>query len=145
MAKTLVDAMLAIQDLVGDVEGIRSAPEYISDKIPPGVFAMSFLDGGIFKVAPSAVLQGLHNIGLYVACARVNLRTILPKLYPLGEKVAGVLENNPRLLETVSTFGPITYTFSYAINVGTDAAPAVIAGWVFTITEVKIEDTTILA
>ena len=71
--KKLTYALIAISDIVGKVPGIDSSPEYISDKIPPGVWAMSYLAGGDFQHDPQGVLKGLHNIGLYVCCARVNL------------------------------------------------------------------------
>ena len=143
--KKLTYALIAISDIVGKVPGIDSAPEYISDKIPPGVWAMSYLAGGDFQHDPQGVLKGLHNIGLYVCCARVNLTSVLHRLYPLGELVAGALESNPTLYDTVETFGNISYTFSYSMNVGTAQSPAYIAGWNFTINQVKIQSTTAIS
>lgn len=142
---TINSAIKAIQDIVGRVAGVDSAPEYASDKVPPGVWAMAFPLDGAFTHEPAGSLQGLHNIGLYICCPRVNLPNTLERLYPLAEKVVGALESSPTLLDTVQTFGPITYTFDTAINVGTASAPAYVSGWIFTITGVKLHHDSIIS
>jgi len=147
MTTTTLNACLkAIQDIVGRADSaIKVSPEYPPDKWPSGISSIVFLRDGVYSQPIPGVLQGLHNIGIYVACPRVDMRNTLKALYPLGDKVAAALESNPTLLASVSTFGAITYTFDYAINVGTAAAPALIAGWEFTISDVKIEDSTVVS
>ena len=147
MAKTLLDCMLAIQDIVGRVEGIRSAPEFITDKIPQGIFSLVFPDTGEYR-ASGGVLEGYHNIGLYVFCPRGDLAKTLKAIIPLGDKVAAALENEPRLLDTCNCFGTpggITYTFSFSMNVGKPEAPAYVTGWTFMINNVKIHNEDSLA
>lgn len=134
------DTLKAIADIAGRADpGIQSM-EYITDKPPTGVWAIPYLNTGSYTQEPANVLKGLHDVGLYVVCPRVDLPKTAARLYPLGEKVAAALENEPTLLDTCSTFGEITYTFGYAINVGTPAQPAYVAGWNFTITNVKLQD-----
>ena len=145
MTDTLEDALKAIADIVGRVHGIDSSMEYPSDKVPPGVWAMVHPVDGVYSHEPQGVCQGLHNIGIYVACARVDLPKTLARLYPLGELVVGALESSPTLLDTVETFGDISYVFDYSINVGSPSAPAYVSGWSFTIIGVKIHNTTIIS
>ena len=116
MAETFFDCMKAVQDIVGRVNGIRSAPEFMTDKVPPGPWAMSFPISGTSIQEPQGVIQGLHDIGLYVVMERKDLAQALRALYPLHDRVMAAFENEPRLLDTCDTFGPITYTFSMAIN-----------------------------
>ncbi|MBU2177567.1 MAG: hypothetical protein KJ556_20945 [Gammaproteobacteria bacterium] len=143
MAK-LDDCLKAIADIIGRVEGINQAPEYMTDKTLSGVYAMPYAVSGTGRQEPINVLKGLHDIGLYVIMPRVDLVSCLKRLLPLYEPVMAALENNPTLLDTCSTFGDITYTFGYAINVGTPAAPAYVVGWNFTVQNVKIQDETSL-
>ena len=145
MANTLLDAILAVQDIVGRVEGIRNAPEYASDNVPPGIWSMAYPDTGTFTQDPQGVLKGLHNIGLLVFAPRVSLRQTLKQLIPLGDKVAAALEKEPTLLDTISTYGGLSYTFQMEVNVGTEASPAYATGWAFVINNVKIQDETALA
>lgn len=145
MAKTLDDALKAVVDIVGRVEGIRSAPEYATDKVPPGVFAIAYPAGGEWMEEVSGVLKGMHNIGLYVFCPRVDLPKTLKKIIPMGEKVAAALLKEPRLLDTCNTYGTISYDFVMSMNVGSPSAPAIVTGWQFVINDVKIEDVTSLA
>jgi hypothetical protein len=142
---TLDDAIKAVQEIVGNVEGIRSAPEYATDKIAPGISSVAYPIAGSFTNDPNGVLKGMHEIGIYVTCPRIDLAKTLKKLIPMGELVAAALEKEPRLRDTVSTYGAVNYTFAFALNVGTPAAPAYVAGWSFVITDVKIQDSTILA
>ncbi|MBU2040091.1 MAG: hypothetical protein KKH95_13175 [Gammaproteobacteria bacterium] len=141
---SLVDAMLMIQDIVGNVAGVRSAPEYIPEKPGPGIFAVTLLSTGVFKQEPVQVLCGLHNFQLYVICPRMELPKTLKAILPLGELVAAELENNETLRGFCSTFGEIPYTFEYNINLGTPAEPLWYAGWIFTISGIKVEDSEIL-
>ena len=145
MADTLDEALKAIQDIVGRVAGIDAAPEYASDKVPPGVWSMVFPRDGVYTHEPQGVSQGLHSVGLYVVCPRVDLPKTLGRILPLAEEVIGALESNPTLLDTVETFGPISYVFDFAMNVGTASAPAYVSGWDFTITEIKIHNTSIIS
>ena len=140
MTKSLDDAIKAVMDIVGDVAGIRSAPDYASDKIPPGVWAMAYPINGTFEQSPIGVLKGLHQIGLYVYAPRVDLPKTLKQVIPLGELVAGALESEPTLSGTVDTFGQISYDFNMALNIGSASAPAYATGWSFTISDVKIQD-----
>ena len=145
MSATLNDCLKAIQDIVGRVPGIRAAPEYASDKVPPGPWAMAFPISGTMSQEYVGILQGLHNIGLYVVTARVDLPATLKAILPMGELVTAALEKEVTLLDTCDTFGKIDYAFNFALNVGTPSAPAYVTGWFFTITDVKIQDTTSLA
>lgn len=139
---TLNDCLLAIQEIVGRVEGVRAAPEYVTDKVPAGVWSMAFPLRGTYTQAPIGTLKGLHEIGLYVYAPRLDLSKTLRQVIPLGDKIAAALESNPDLDGTCSTFGEISYEFQMALNVGTAQAPAFAAGWTFTISGVKIEDIT---
>lgn len=145
MAKTLDDCFKAIQDIVGRVDGVRSAPEYATDKIPSGIWSMIFPGNGEYSNDPSGVMKGLHSPNLLVVCPRVDLNKTLAKLIPLGDKVAAALHNEPTLLGTADTFGTISYTFVPFQNVGNDAQPAYVSGWSFTINDIKIQDSTALS
>lgn len=141
---TLDDALKAIQDIVGNVEGIRAAPEYATDNVPPGIWSMIFPERGTYTNSPNGVLKGLHNVTLYVYGPRVDLFKTLKTMIPLGDKVAAAIENNPTLLDSVSTFGEITYEFNMSLNVGTASAPAYATGWTFTINDIKILDAEVI-
>ena len=145
MADTFLDNLLAIQDIVGRVEGIRSAPEFITDKIPPGIFSLVFPDTGEFKEDIPGVMTGLHSPGLYVFCPRGDLAKTLKAIIPLGDKVAAALLSNRTLLGTCSTFGALSYSFGFAINIGKPEAPAYVTGWTFTIHDIKTQDSVSLA
>lgn len=150
MAKTLDDCLKAVQDIVGRVEGVRSAPEYATDKLGPGITSLVFPADGVYTEDPNGVLKGLHSINLLVVCPRVDLHKTLAKLIPLGDKVAAALHKERRLLDTVDTFGAdgtgISYSFVPFLNIGKgDAAPAYVSGWSFTINNVKIQDSTTLS
>ena len=144
MSKTLDDALKAVQDICGRVTGVRSAPEYATDKVPPGIWCMAFPVDGEYSQPSNKVLKGLHNIGLYVYAPRVDLPKTLRQIVPYGELITAALESETSLLDTVSTFGPIRYTFNMALNVGTPSAPAYATGWSFVITDVKIENTSVI-
>ena len=144
MTTTLDGALKAIQDIVGRVEGIRAAPEYATDKVPPGTWSMAFPINGGYSQNPPNVLKGMHNIGLYVYGPRVDLRQTLMKIIPLGDKVAAAIEKEPKLLNTVKGYSDITYEFNMALNVGTVSAPAYVTGWSFILTDVRIDDTEVL-
>ena len=141
MSQNLDYALRAVQDIVGRVEGIRSAPEYATDKIPAGVWSMVLPDNGTYTQEPVGVLKGLHNAVLYVYGPRIDLPKTLKQLIPLCDKVVAALESEPTLLNTVETFGKISYIFNPSLNVGTASAPAYVVGWTFTINDIKIQDT----
>ena len=144
MSSNLDRALKGIQDIVGRVEGIRAAPEYASDKVPPGTWAMVVPQAGTYIEKPTGIMNGLHNVWLYVYTPRVDLRQTLQKIIPLGDKVAAALLNEPTLLSNCSNFGEITYEFNMSMNVGTVSAPAYVCGWTFIINNIKIDDEEIL-
>jgi hypothetical protein len=145
MSQNLDDALKAIQDIVGKVEGVRAAPEYATDKVPPGTWSMVFPVSGEYTEKPTGTMKGLHAIGLYVYTPRIDLAKTLAKIIPLGDKVAGAILDEPTLYDTASSVGAINYEFNMALNVGTISAPAYVAGWSFVIYDVKIDNTEILA
>lgn len=106
---------------------------------------MALPSSGVFRQAPTGVLQGLHSVELYVYCPRIDLAKTLKTLLPMGELVAAELEKNVTLNSTCQTFGDIEYTFSANINLGSETQPDYYSGWTFTVTGIKIEDTSILA
>jgi hypothetical protein len=140
----LVDALKEIQAIVGDVSGVRAAPEFAPDNPPQGLFSVALPASGLFRQQPAGVLCGLHDVQLWVVCPRVDLAKTLKNILPLGELVAAELENHETLHSTCSTFSDITYTFNTSINLGTAADPSYYSGWIFTISQIKIEDESIL-
>jgi hypothetical protein len=141
----LVDALKEIQAIVGNVSGVRAAPEFAPDKPPQGLFSVALPASGLFRQAPAGVLEGLHDVQLYVICPRIDLAKTLKNILPLGELVAAELENHETLHDTCSTFGDITYTFNASINLGTPVNPLWFSGWIFTIMQIKIQDSSILS
>jgi len=133
-----------IQSIVGDVAGIRAAPEFPPEKPPPGIFSVVLPTSGTFKQAPVSVLCGLHDVDLYVICPRVDLPKTMKTILPLGELVAAALENSETLNSMCSTFDEIPYVFETSINLGTAAMPSYYSGWVFTIKQIKVQDQEIL-
>jgi hypothetical protein len=142
---TLDDALKSIQAIIlaADI-GIRAAPDYAPDNLPPGIFSVVLPASGTYGQKPAGVLWGLHNILLYVVCPRVDLPKTLAAIIPLGDAVATALVADPHLNASVSTFATMNYTFSTNINLGTASDPVYYAGWIFTLTGVKIEDPTAL-
>jgi hypothetical protein len=148
---TLQAALSAIQTIVGSVSGIRAAPEYAPDKLPAGIFSVALPASGTYSIT-AGYNQGLHNITLYVVCPRVDLPKTLQAIIPLGDAVTMALatdvlldENGASLSElrqaTAQTYGDISYTFSTNINLGSPETPAWYAGCVFTLRNVKIQET----
>jgi hypothetical protein len=144
MTVDLDTALKAIQAIVLTVDGIRAAPEYAPDNLPPGIFSVVLPSSGTFGQKPAGVLWGLHNVILYVVCPRVDLPKTLAAIIPKGDLVAAAIQEDPTLSATATAIGDINYTFSTNINLGTASDPAYYAGWIFTITGVKIQNTTIL-
>jgi len=149
MTKSLDDFIKAIQTVVGDVSGIRAAPEYAPDKLPPGIFSVALPQGGAYRLAPARVNRGLHNVQLYVVCPRVDLPKTLQAIIPLGDAVSLALysdlckiedaDNTSNIGATAETIGDIEYTFSTSINLGNGERPAWYAGWIFTIRVINIQ------
>lgn len=137
---TLDAAIKALQAVVGAIEGIRAAPEYAPDRLPPGIFSVALPESGSYIVSPAGVLRGLHNIQLYVICPRVDLPKTLQAIIPLGDTVANELQNDPTIGGAVQVIGAIDYSFSTSINLGSADTPAWYSGWVFSVRDVKIQE-----
>ena len=133
----LKDIILAIQDTVGAVTGIRVAPDYAPAKLPPGVSSIALPSSGTFDEDPSQVKKGLHDIRLFIMCPWGESNKVLEFMIPFGDDVAYALLNDRTLGSTVSTFGKLSYVFG-GINWATPPGmPADAIGFTFTISEIK--------
>lgn len=138
----LADIILAVQDVVGAVSGVRCAPDYAPAKLPPGVSAIVMPASGTFSEMPAMVKQGLHSLTLYVMEPWGQSDKVLEHIIPFGDTVAAALMNYRSLSSTVSTYGDLSYTFGPINWAAAPGMPADAIGFIFTIPGIKHEDTT---
>lgn len=142
---SLADTILAIQTVIATVDGVRAAPEYAPDRLPPGIFSVALPSSGLWRVEPARTMRGLHSIEIDIICPRIDLPKTLQSIIPLGDAVAlalitDLLSDSSLIRASCDTFGDITYRFSTSINLGSQTDPAYYSGWVFTMQNVKVLD-----
>jgi hypothetical protein len=108
---TLQDAINAIQDVVGGVSGIRSAPDYAPDQLSTFPFALAFARTGTFEVGPVGMGKGLHTIVVEVHVARKDLPRDIQAAMAFSDAVPLALLADTTLGGVVSTFTNIRYEF----------------------------------
>ena len=109
---TISEIVAALQDVVGAVTGIRSAPD-----IPPeqmagaGVVAWVYPQQGTFREITSGQEEGVHTLALLIGTPRTNLRTDWGRIIGLGDTVARAILNGGSLTSTVLQTNGLRYTF----------------------------------
>jgi hypothetical protein len=110
--KGLLAAILAVQDIIGAIPGIRNAPDYPPDALNAFPFAVCYVSSGTWQFGPADDRKGLHTITLQVHWARKDLARDVAKAMVLAETIPDALLRNPTLAGTVDTIvQPIAYTF----------------------------------
>jgi hypothetical protein len=132
----LQDAIARIQTLVAAVDGIRASPQYLPEAINIFPYSVCYAGNGSYDFGPSGVMKGLHNIILEIHVARKDLPRDTEKVMDYADSIPLAIMHDPTLGATVSTIGPITYTFG-----GMQYGDQLTLGFRFTISNVKLMTT----
>lgn len=115
-ATTIKQAVHAVQDVIGALTGIRSAPEYAPDKAPPLPFSVAWGSDGTFTFgAGYGSKLGLHTIIVEVHFERIYLPKAIEFSTPFIDSVSTALMQTlisaTKPSDFPQTFENITYTY----------------------------------
>lgn len=144
MAKTIDDAVAALQTIVGAISGIRSAPDEPPERAAAFPFIICHQSTGTFETETAndgtdTAVKGLHTIVLQLHVARRDLPRAYAKAIPYPELIKNVIfkQANLTLSGTIDTIvSEISYTFGDLEYGGVDTL-----GYIFQI-PVKIKNDT---
>lgn len=110
---TLPTLIAAVQDYVGVVTGIRTAPDAPPDQIAGGgVCALVYpASGAIRDLAAGGLLEGQHTLHLMLATPRVNLRSDWARVIALGDTVTRALLGANTMSGVLVMITECRYTF----------------------------------
>lgn len=108
---TVQAAVIALQELVGDVTGIKGAPSYPPDSLNIFPVAAAYPAQGSLNFGVAGEMKGLHNLVVEVHVRRTNLATDVQAVIGYIDSVPDAVMADPTLSGTVSTFERIDYTF----------------------------------
>ena len=110
---TLQQAIDAIQDLMGALTGMRSAPDEPPEDMSVFPFCVAYASDGTWGgFGGAGGKKGLHTIIVEVHIQRSDLPRDVAAAMAYSESVANALIGDPTLAGTVDTIvGDITYTF----------------------------------
>lgn len=140
MARSLVDAVRAVQDIVGAVEGLRGAPDQPPEKITVFPFSIAYPGPIDWVRGSSGMIKGLPHIILEIHQARKDLPRDILKITPYGEIVGRLLWSDTNVVLPDSSG---TATVDTIVEMATDFFPKLgygsldTMGWQFVI-QVKI-------
>jgi hypothetical protein len=108
---TVQDAIAAIQDIALTLTGIRAAPDYAPDKLPPLPAVITYPAEGSFEgTGGSGASQDMHTIYCEVHVARKDLARDVALLVPFIDTFRNAIVAAPTLAGTVVTIKyPIRY------------------------------------
>jgi len=130
---TLQGAVSALMELVGDVTGIREAPEFPLDSINIFPVAVGYARTGRFMFNSPGEMKALHDIVVEVHFKRAHLRSAVEKAMDFSDAVPAAIMADPTLGGAVDTFEEITYEFGALDYGGTQTI-----GFRFLVRNVKI-------
>jgi hypothetical protein len=131
----LRDAIAQIQQVIGQLEGIRQAPIDPPEQMAVFPFAVCYPTSGVWKPAPLPGKTGLHNVVVEIHVARENnLGNAIETALKYSELVPNVLFKGIQngTFTEFQTFGEITYIFG---PLGWNGVPTI--GWRFTLNQLK--------
>ena len=141
MAKRLEDAIIALQGLVSEIDGIRDAPSEPPEKITTWPFAVAFPGDGEWIFGDASYDTGLHTLILQIHTARKDLPRDVLGIIDYGELVREKIRSNSNIFlpdttgaATVSAVIGLRYTFGFLSYGGVPTL-----GWAFEV-DIKIED-----
>lgn len=137
---TLQEAIDQIQDIVGAISGIKSAPHEPPEKLSAYPFAVAYLGTGEFRAGPGrGAYTGEHSIILELHVARKNLAYDVARAMAYAKSIPNALFD-AHADGTFTAFGamvgPIRYEFG---PLGWGGAETI--GFRFTIEGVSTRDT----
>ncbi|NIR67730.1 MAG: hypothetical protein GWN76_24425 [candidate division Zixibacteria bacterium] len=113
--KTVKDVIVAIQQEVATVSGIKAAPAYPPDKMAAFPFAVAYPQNGRIDAEFGSGTKGLHNIVVEVHLARkmlnVTVESAIDYVDSIPDEMWGSIFDNT-FLSTFSTFQSISYEFT---------------------------------
>ena len=108
----LVAAIADLQGTIGALTGIREAPTYPGDKLPPLPSSFCFVASGEWKQQPAGARTGLHVLRLQIYWDRKDLARDVTKAMVYVETIPNAIMADYTLGGTEDTVvDPITYTF----------------------------------
>lgn len=144
MSKSLTSALTQLQKIIGEIDGIRSAPDSPPERAAAFPFVVVYPRSGSFEpegayTATDTAIRGLHTLVLQLHVARRDLPRAYEQALPYGELIKNTIfkQVNFRLSDTVDhVVDAITYEFG-----GLTYAEVDTLGYSFSIT-VKIRNDT---
>lgn len=111
------DAILEVVNIISDLTGIKSAPDYPPEQINGDMFpfAVAYPGNGVHTVGTLVNNTGerkfLGQIVVEVHVARFNLPTDVQASIGFGDSIPNILLKDPTLNGRISTFGSISQVF----------------------------------
>lgn len=107
----LSSAIVYIQALMRQVEGVKAAPDYPPEQLDPFPFVVAFPGSGTWAFGGGGFARGLHTIELQVHIARKDLPHDVEAITKFVDLIPLKLLGDPTLGGTISTFGTVRYEF----------------------------------
>jgi len=126
---TLATIIAEVQDVIGIVTGIRTAPDIPPEQIAGGgVVALVYPATGRFSEIAPGQEEGLHTLHLMLATPYANMRTDWARIIGLGDTVPRALLAAGTMTATIIQINELRYTFG---NLEWGGQP--MFGWMFEI------------
>ncbi|MBT7070744.1 MAG: hypothetical protein HN975_07640 [Anaerolineae bacterium] len=109
---TLQAAVEQVQDLMGAVSGVKSAPDYPPENINEYPFVVAYMGGGEIVFDTPSAYKGLHTIIIELHIARKDLPNDIEIAAPYVDSIPAALMADATLAGTVNLFDNITYEFT---------------------------------
>lgn len=134
---TLQGAIAELVAVVRAVNGIRHAPDEPAAQLTVWPAAFSYATESASRNQPPDMAHDFHNIQIAVLMPKADYRIMMKTMLPLYEPIRNELfqHRNGDTSTNYKTFGNITATLG-PIDWG---GPEVF-GWIFTVTNMEIED-----
>lgn len=132
---SIQDAIDAINVILSAVPGIRAVPNDPPENMNVFPFAVVYPSSGTWEQGVPGERLGLCSLVVELHVTRRDLPTAVQQALTFADTVPDALMADPTLAASVSTYGPIEWTFG---PLAWGDVPTI--GWRYTLTEVKIRE-----
>ncbi len=108
---TVEAAIIALQEVVREVTGIKGAPSYPPDSLSIFPAAVAYASSGSLNFGVAGEMKGLHNLVVEVHLARKNLPSDVQASLNFIDALPEAVMIDPTLKGTVSTFERMDYVY----------------------------------
>lgn len=133
------NVVAAIQDKMGALPGIKSAPDYVPEDEKPFPFVIAYEGPGIWKMVIPGEMQSLATVKIELHVARKDLPRDVAQAVFYSDMIPNAIFDGMRdnqLGGTVETIGEIETSGLVFLQYYSDVANHI--GYVFTVKDVKI-------